>query len=1679
MPSLLEFSNSSSFRKKLLTRNLTPYAKAPNRPTLPIDTEYIQTDSSVQDSPDQLIDTPSFANKLYPLNQWGAEGGFKQVPDPTGLLNNKSNKGEYGPGQQDAKIVDQSQVAAQRGFGSISPAWKPLNAYANGTQTSLDSGEYITQPDFVRGGTRLYNNQPYPTTFNPSSYGPVGILLSRDPQGSNGLLSQDSFIARLGAETLRKSFQDRIAQQIYQNTAARANLFSVDSGTDALNIITGRVPLIEPNWTITVPSNPILAATDFALRLAGSIIPVSPIPGSYWDPSINSGQPTTIQQLQNAFRRSTVGNFVNRLLGAPQTGSQLFLNNTGAGQRSILFKNINFNKFKPSYDRGFFNRVAGALVGGTSNNSNYYVGSRSSEPSQVFSPPNALPVNDFGVVQQSPVFGPTELAQLYEGPSQEVKLGANGPTYSNGGGIEGGFTWVSPKYKGNAGKRVGIGGEVTNEDEDFKPSSYNTTESTNRTFKEGSILDDTQRLINSQPQGGKRLQHVGNAIDQVSKVFNDGYKEMTKGSRVYRYVGAPGQEVGTEYCRVFAKDLPYLQYNDLQKSDGITTKGRRFADSVLDNTYNLNIVPNKQEGGQSSTNLIGTDNNAFAKKYMFSLENLAWRTSSTPGYSVSDLPICERGPNGGRVMWFPPYGLTFSESVSANWNASDFLGRPEPVYTYKSTNRGGTLSWKIVVDHPSVLNVIVNKVLSNETNATRVNSILDSFFAGCLKYDLYELAKKYWKINPNDLYQLQEAITSKKLSREQIEWSKQTIQTGVDGGQGQTVAQSTSTNIQLKNYVQLGFYFANDYPKPNVTVTDYNAQWVIYNGERAEYNKQEATKQFFTEVVDNNYNNAKKLVNDLEAKLKTSTGTITIVLNASCSAPASQSYNQELSKRRIQSATEFFSKNDKLKKFYEDKRLIIKDKGGLGENTSAPIQFDETGKPKEKSPLIQCSDKDQSTVGGDTTVGSKDKITKNAMACRRAFIDSIEDNTSENVPTSTPTAKYTDVFQANTVTATVDTQETSREWKPRDNITKRVLRSLLSECDYFETIKQESPMVYDNLRDKLKFFQPAFHSMTPEGLNSRLTFLQQCMRPGDTIPTIKNVNGTETLQYNNAVNTAFGAPPVLVLRIGDFYNTKIIPESLSLNYEDLDINPEGIGVQPMIATVSLSFKFVGGSGLKESVDKLQNALTFNFYANTEIYDDRADVTANEDFLKVLDAEFLAMASPPAPPAANQAEPNNGQNNNQTIGTILNKEILANFETGKISYEAFMVNLVNQTQTYFQNVVNKQKEVNAQYNNAVRQQWMINRNYTDGKTPVETAERLVLFGKPSNVEKNFNTIFAEYEKNITAGNDEFIKFVSEGNRNFSPRLKDTIKTNYANFVKNKRGTFQNAVTKIIQDFTNIETQFIQQLSRANIVTSQTQVGNGGDGFQESNGNVVVYKTIGTTEVDPSSQPVPANTWVEMVNDYKKIQNDIKAFNGIVEKQNSFTNTQDGKTYTGTLVIAISAGKPTSKPFDVKPEEVVFVPFSKNRLFETEPSFRRQYMIVSDDVLDDKKYQTFKQAIIGNIVGNEAILGSNNRVNIEEVFDAYWLTKAKPLFTEENNLTKSFIDNLEKNDLKNFIKYTPFPSKKRILTFTSENVGNEENQKKMVKSLAAQTNANTDQTTWNTDDSGAFISKAKLN
>jgi hypothetical protein len=105
-----------------------------------------------------------------------------------------------------------------------------------------------------------------------------------------------------------------------------------------------------------------------------------------------------------------------------------------------------------------------------------------------------------------------------------------------------------------------------------------------------------------------------------------------------------------------------------------------------------------------------------------------------------------------------------------------------------------------------------------------------------------------------------------------------------------------------------------------------------------------------------------------------------------------------------------------------------------------------------------------------------------------------------------------------------------------------------------------------------------------------------------------------TNNKRSASNMAFGRPPICILRIGDFYDTKVVFESLNIEFDPLvwDLNQEGIGVQPMIATISMNFKFIGGSDLTGPIARLQNAITFNFFANTGVYDDRNDRFTSSD-----------------------------------------------------------------------------------------------------------------------------------------------------------------------------------------------------------------------------------------------------------------------------------------------------------------------------------------------------------------------------------------------------------------------------------------------------------------------------------
>ncbi|MDE6004722.1 MAG: hypothetical protein K2G88_04985, partial [Oscillospiraceae bacterium] len=118
------------------------------------------------------------------------------------------------------------------------------------------------------------------------------------------------------------------------------------------------------------------------------------------------------------------------------------------------------------------------------------------------------------------------------------------------------------------------------------------------------------------------------------------------------------------------------------------------------------------------------------KHLMFSIENLAWKGS------IDKLDDDQKGPLGGRIMWFPPYNLEFNENVSTSWNEVEFIGRGEKIPTYINTNRGGNLSFDILIDHPSVVNSYSGKIMDGDgigdVDDTESNEqTLLRFFAGC------------------------------------------------------------------------------------------------------------------------------------------------------------------------------------------------------------------------------------------------------------------------------------------------------------------------------------------------------------------------------------------------------------------------------------------------------------------------------------------------------------------------------------------------------------------------------------------------------------------------------------------------------------------------------------------------------------------------------------------------------------------------------------------------------------------------------------------------------------------------------------------------------------------------------------------------------------------------------------
>jgi len=1165
----------------------------------------------------------------------------------------------------------------------------------------------------------------YIGSFTRVDTGIIGIMTGKN-------FDNDSKLMKFAVKNIREYKEgpvlSRITQNLTSSTIGRIRIADAINGnlSTALGIITGKEPLIDKNYKITVSSSLVGKGIDFLQTVAGVELPFSQIPGDYLtNPNNPTQNGTNLVNSGNGLIQDTLsvaGSIFNidkkrKIATRP---SDLMIQYMGDGQKQILFNNLSYSKYSPNYTTrarsqqsskvlNFVDNVARDIknaLGVEAPSGIAYIGDDRSEDVKYATTDlngNIVRSNYYLSLMFDPIS-----ANLFE----RVK------NISEGGNISGPLTWISK----NSTNKLGLHNKEWNEES----TNLNDSLSTKYGFREDSILGKTQEILNNMPKDGLLSKtHVGNVIDQTTRIFKEGEKMMSKGSAVQYVDKYTKQPTGIEYCRVWTKDRSYMNYSDTMKRTGNI---RKFEDSVISAPWNLNIAPmsngNKDFRGVS-TNIMEQGSGFYAKKYMFSIENLAWKTSNTPGFTYNDLPYCERGLNGGRVMWFPPYDLKINENNSARWSDNTFLGRPEPIYTYQDTSRTGQLSFKVVVDHPSILNLLVREHFTNMSDEESENYI-KSFFSGCEELNFYDLIRKYTYLDTDDIKLIQSYLEKSKDS--QVIKTFKTVVNPIEVPQ----QSGNNNNISKKITKEFNLKFDNDYPGPNnslYTNTEYGKLFESYYIKKDQYllKLQEdlrsisgltKTQQLKNEIsyifgspnvditiekinekivntdldykkAENDYLNYIDVSEEIKQKISANTiSNITLTIESSASSTASETYNEKLSLRRSSSII-----NDFFQKIKNNKTPNLESKWikNISETESKPavqnnpdltvvtkgqpikiirqFKLSEFGYENNQGNLIintvnygenfTGNSPETNCIGKDFTILKGLKIySPIAFFCRQSKVKIQYDEVQV-----TPVEPVIIPEPVTVITPGDDIIINSPTQKPPIDSLKKIIMKTLSECFYFKKLEENSPLVFKSLKEKLKYFHPGFHSTTPEGLNSRLTFLLQCIRPGDTIP-VKGVADDNDL---NARNTSFGPPPVCILRVGDFYHSKIIIRDVNFTYDEniWDMNPEGIGMQPMIANVSLAIAFIGGQGLSKPIERLQNALSSNFFANTEMYDERSISSMDEKQKKEYEKfskEFLTelLELNPQPKQKHQSQNVNKITEGKYIGILDTKNKVLNY-----------------------------------------------------------------------------------------------------------------------------------------------------------------------------------------------------------------------------------------------------------------------------------------------------------------------------------------------------------------------------------------------------------------------------------
>ena len=1587
----LSIAGSAQFRELLIAKNLAPYnidgvysyqgETSPYQVVLsdfvPIDTPNV-SETGIDDASVGMI-----------LNKYGPGtkilDGADIISSDGAVSYSQAGQGSvFGGTVESKKEYDQSSANIQL----VNEFFIDVNAVVN---TYIPEGGYVysyvssdnIQPKGAQGGA------PYPN-FDSVNFGFFNFLqggsFSLFNLESSNLASQDSYLAQLSTQFLAQAFRERVNREIERATIGRVNLQAFTDVFSASLLASGQQDLIAKNYVITVPTGVFDQSAFLLQKFSGTYIPTSPIEGDYFQEQPRRN--TTVGQLLQG-----INNKITKPV-TPTNRSQRFLANTGSGQKSVLFNNLGYNIYKPNYDKNLtqIGTVIDNIFDKDNSIGNLYIPGGEDIPA-MFAPSGEVPYTPYGEETRTKVYGDDVLSKQFETDDiNRRKMGLASLPYGEDSDPTGGFTWKSLQGP-QPGALVGPGtntqptGEVLGTSPVYTGNvreKLQSSLSTNFEYNESSLLARTQRIVESADlvKGAKRLTHAGNAINQISKIFHDGYKEITKGSRVRKYVNKNGIEVGQEYGRVFTKDTPYLTFQNLQSGvandngEPINGNIRKFTNSIIDSTYNLNIAP---MAGKESTNIQKTGP-GNVKKYMLSIENLAWK--GTPEFI--NLPHCEQGPNGGRIMWFPPYDLRLdSESSSPRFKGNSFLGRPEPIYTYENTERSGGISFKIIVDHPSVANLIVKKELAKANYSDNdVREIMASFFAGLKKYDIYELARKYNTLSPqtiNEAYA--QVLESNRTSPDDAAQVVQEV-----GTTSNNLPVSNQVQADLENFKNNSFYFQNSsttgqnyedvfvaYTQPNIVEQYINAQPL---------DEIARMPVFFDSLLFTNYQDLILLRDSITQILTTDQGKVELTFGAS--KLTTQNSNITISNDWFESVKLFFTEyqtgEGKNLGTYLGKTLIFKKTQDFGTKASV------TPKKTNSTESFPCAYSPTAT-----------SASFNSAVCRAIILENIVFTPQDPAKDS---GKETEpISQEGTKPKTQTNTQTKLQ-----GISKKILRELLTECNYFEAIKETDSFLYESIKSKFKFFNPAFHSITPEGLNARLVFLNQCTRPGRTIPT--RLDNQELSNFSDAFNTNFGTPPVLVLRVGDFYNTKIIPDSMTIDFEEnsWDMNPEGIGFQPMIATVRLGFKMIGGHGLAEPIEKLQNALSFNYYANTEMYDERADATEVTEAVDKAIVEAINNFEP----LPNVVNVNSVGDFGSPFGVIISASTAVGntpataVQDGEIEYTELFNGFVEKVKGYLNKTTSNFVSFINEYNYGVWSQVNHTRIYSEGYAiafnSFDVDKQTFILGKQANYETYMENFASTLIQSVNDGQDRISIAMSE-DEILTNSTKNKIKSNYINYIANRVITGFTRVSEFIQATTEVQLDLAKTMSVMDFISIS------GDGKTLPDGSLKIYSLSGKSEN-------AVDTLDEFVQDY------LTVVSGITDYYEY--GASGGTNNEGFLFITspLTTGNVTTY----------------DSLYDTWtlPSDAVVYTLFSGIILSEIGRQEFVQELIKDVQEEYKESAKDFVESIVEI----WLER----FTVEKNTEKTLIQQFEnKPNYQQFKNFNPtrdgkqLTSKKRVMIF----------------------------------------------